>query len=194
MPYPYTYPFLYDYGTEYPIETIVRVSSIRHICRPGFNRMQVGLGDLGFDIDMAETTLRKALDTTTEAERGKVPVDEDRLERVIEEERRLRELGAEPYRRKYTGMQIPPPEFEDIRQFPGPPKPAPPKPAPPPAPPTLWQRVTPWKEERGETFLSEFMERWRALTPWREEAGETFGGEVMERVRAVGKFFGGLFR
>ncbi len=34
---------------------------------------------------------------------------------------------------------------------------------------------------------------WRAVTPWREEAGETFGSEIMERFRTVSKFFGGFF-
>jgi len=50
----------------YPSDTISRVSSIRHIYRPGFFRMQVGLGDLGFDIDVAESAVRSALDTTKE--------------------------------------------------------------------------------------------------------------------------------
>lgn len=33
-------------------------------------------------------------------------------------------------------------------------------------PQSLWQKLTPWKEEKGETFGSEFMERWRSLTGW----------------------------
>jgi hypothetical protein len=52
---------------------------------------------------------------------------------------------------------------------------------PEPKPPSLWSKLTPWKEEAGETFGSEVAERWRSATPWQEEAGETFGEEVSER-------------
>ncbi len=55
-------------GFIFPVDDVARVSSIRHIVRPGFARMQVGLGDLGFDIDIAEATVRKELDTSKEPE------------------------------------------------------------------------------------------------------------------------------
>ena len=55
----------------FPSDTVARVSAIRHIFRPGFFRMQVGLGDMGFDIDVAEATVRSELDTAKEA--GIVP-------------------------------------------------------------------------------------------------------------------------
>lgn len=35
-----------------------------------------------------------------------------------------------------------------------------------PPKPSLWQRITPWKEEEGETFGSELAERWRSVTGW----------------------------
>lgn len=58
----------------------------------------------------------------------------------------------------------------------------PPPPSPPPKQPSaivrLWRKVTPWKEEKGETLGGEIAERWRAMTPWAEEKGETFGGVV----------------
>lgn len=47
----------------YPSDDIARVSSIRHIFRPGMFRMQVNLGAIGFDIDVAETAVRRELDT-----------------------------------------------------------------------------------------------------------------------------------
>ena len=46
----------------FPIDDVMRASSIRHIFRPGFFRMQVGLGDLGFDVDVAEATVRSELE------------------------------------------------------------------------------------------------------------------------------------
>lgn len=58
------YPSLSISGAAiFPSDTVARASSIRHIFRPGFFRMQIGLGDLGFDVDVAEATVRKALDT-----------------------------------------------------------------------------------------------------------------------------------
>ncbi len=56
-----------DWGTVLPSDPVARVSSIRHIFRPGFFRMQVGLGDLGLDIDVAETSVRRELDTAKAA-------------------------------------------------------------------------------------------------------------------------------
>lgn len=53
---------------SYPSDAIARVSSIRHIYQPGSFRMQVGLGDLGFDVDVAEATVRGALDTAKPVE------------------------------------------------------------------------------------------------------------------------------
>ncbi|GAF77714.1 unnamed protein product [marine sediment metagenome] len=53
-------------GSIYPTDAVARVSSIRHIFRPGFFKMQAGLGDLGFDIDVAEASIRRALDTAEE--------------------------------------------------------------------------------------------------------------------------------
>ncbi|MCK4414908.1 MAG: hypothetical protein KAY32_15345 [Candidatus Eisenbacteria sp.] len=53
-------------GISFPVDDVARVSSIRHICTPGSCRMQIGLGDLGFDVDVAEATVRKALDTAKE--------------------------------------------------------------------------------------------------------------------------------
>ncbi len=51
-------------GEIFPGDAVARVSSIRHIFRPGFFRMQAALGDLGLDVDIAEANLRN---TITEA-------------------------------------------------------------------------------------------------------------------------------
>jgi len=57
-----------------------------------------------------------------------------------------------------------------------------------------WEKVTPWREEAGQTFPSEVGKVWRKLTPWKEEKGETFGAEVIERARSFGGWIGGLFK
>lgn len=72
-------------GVIHPSDDVARVSSIRHIFRPGFFRMQVGLGDLGFDIDVAETSVRRELDTAKEAERPGYPEILEKLGMTAEE-------------------------------------------------------------------------------------------------------------
>lgn len=69
--YIYTYISQEPGGGVYPVDDVARVSSIRHVYRPGFYRMQVGIGALGFDMDIAETLVRRALDTAVET--GKPP-------------------------------------------------------------------------------------------------------------------------
>jgi len=152
------------YSMQYPSDTLARVSSIRHICRPGFYRMQVGLGDIGFDIDVAEATVRKALDTAKETE----------------------EAPPEPSPAK-------PPEA-------APTPPAPEPPTPPSywgaGPVSEIPGIEEYRERkrREEAAAPEQPSLWSRITPWREEAGETFGGEVMERFESMKKWFGGLFK
>ncbi len=87
-------------GAIFPSDDVARASSIRHIFRPGFFRMQVGLSDLGLDIDIAESTVRAALDTAKEVEPpvepvvtepSGIPPGEPRWEARISEEEALRE-------------------------------------------------------------------------------------------------------
>lgn len=185
----------------YPSDSVARVSSIRHICRSGFYRMQVGLGDLGFDIDVAEATVRKALDTAKETE----PIVSGC------EEGATSGRGAN----KYTcigGIWTRTPEA--AAEPPTPPEP----PAPErPSPPSYWgggpvsqiPGVEEYRERQRQKEpeyeqipgLPPMMRRevekpslWSRITPWREEAGETFGREVMERFETARKRIGGLFR
>lgn len=61
-----TYTGIYPTPGSGDLAGLTRVSSIRHIFRPGFFKMQAGLGDLGFDIDVAEASIRRILDTAEE--------------------------------------------------------------------------------------------------------------------------------
>lgn len=164
----------------FPSSNMARISSIRHICRPGFCRMQVGLGDIGFDIDVAEATVRKALDTAKEEE-------------VIQPEPPPTKPPAKP------------PEAA-----PTPPAPEPPSPSywgggPPSQIPGIEEYLERQRQKEPEyeqtPGLPSMMRRevekpslWSRMTPWREEAGETFGGEVMERFESARKWLGGLFK
>lgn len=150
---------------QYPSDSMARVSSIRHICRPGFYRMQVGLGDIGFDIDVAEATVRAALDTAKEAELEEAPPAEPTpilpgpksaeptaMEKLIGDALRQQEADSFPASARITAPQPLPSRVETE--------------------PSLWQRITPWKEE----------------------AGETFGGEIAERIKSFTGWIGGLFK
>lgn len=73
--YKYTYISQEHGGGVYPVDDLTRASSIRHIYRPGFFRMQVGLGDLGFDVDIARALLAREVAIAKEelpAERGNI--------------------------------------------------------------------------------------------------------------------------
>ena len=52
-----TYPFLGQGVMFFPSDTVARVSGIRHIFTPSSFRMQVSLGDLGFDVDVVDAVL-----------------------------------------------------------------------------------------------------------------------------------------
>lgn len=64
------------YGIHYPSDTMARVSSIRRIYHPGLYRMEVALGDLGFDVDVAEAAIKKIVGAVEEPEisSGELPV------------------------------------------------------------------------------------------------------------------------
>lgn len=78
----YDTAYIYTYAVITPLDAVARVSSIRHIFRPGFFRMQVALGDLGFDIDVAETAVRAELDTARDSFKERM----DRTAKQLEEE------------------------------------------------------------------------------------------------------------
>lgn len=50
------------------VDVFARVSSIRHIFRPGLFVMQVGIGDIGLDIDVAESAVRSELGIVEKSE------------------------------------------------------------------------------------------------------------------------------
>lgn len=55
-------------SVKYPSDAMARVSSIRRIFRPGLYRMEVALGDLGFDWDVAEAAMKKITGAVKEPE------------------------------------------------------------------------------------------------------------------------------
>jgi len=188
----------------YPTSSIVRVSSIVHRYNraAGQYQLEVALGevDVNVAIPYAEVGARSSsIKKEEEVKRDAEKALEERINRQIEEEWRLKALEAEAYRRKYPGAQWYGPQgprFVETVSHPlgfeaqrdviekakareearwakhearlrelgitpriGPPTPAPPTPAPKPSEPSLWQKITPWKEEAGETLVSEAKER-----------------------------------
>jgi len=191
----------------YPSSSMARVSSIRHICRPGFYRMQVGLGDLGFDIDVAETAVHKALDTADE------PDYTYEQQYLIEQERMRQQQRppVPPYEPgPYWKAKRPAPSTEPVAFTPAPSpdefpasakitRPQPPSPTPEVTPSYTYEQQYLIEQEelvrrqRREVGYKGFID-WRKITPWVEEKGETFTSEVMERVRSFRDWIGGLFK
>jgi len=136
-------------GSKYPSDTIARVSSIRHIFRPGMFRMQVGLGDLGLDIDVAEATVRKELDTAKETEEA--PPTEPLYVGPGERGEPARPTRAEPI----TPFAFEVPEEIGVSAKVTAPPPAAPTPQLARETPSPAQMLTPWREEEGETFYGE---------------------------------------
>ncbi|KKL86443.1 hypothetical protein LCGC14_1944660 [marine sediment metagenome] len=113
----------------YPSDVVSRPSSIRHIWRPGLAVMQVGLGDLGLDVDIAESAVRSELETAKETEQpatgipaqfpvpeGGVPISSEmppELQNIIDAQRRLARLAE--IRRQLSG-NLPPGERMRLEQ------------------------------------------------------------------------------
>lgn len=134
-----------SYASIVPVEAIIRVGAIRHIYRPGLFRMVLSLGDVSGTIETAVHTVRREL--------------------AIPEQ-------PEP--------KLPTPPREPT---------PPPEPEPEPKRRRIWPGLAGTGIMIGEERGEQARERWRAITPWKEERGETFGGEFMKRIRAIGRFF-----
>ena len=201
---PYRPQLILTLGSIYPTDPTTRVSSIVHRYNraAGQYQLEVALGevDVNVAIPYAEVGARSSsIKKEEEVKRDAEKALEERINRQIEEEWRLKALEAEAYRRKYPGAQWYGPQgprFVETVSHPlgfeaqrdviekakareearwakhearlrelgitpriGPPTPAPPTPAPKPSEPSLWQKITPWKEEAGETLVSEAKER-----------------------------------
>lgn len=58
---------------EFPSDSMARVSSIRRVYRPGSYRMEMSLGSLGADIDIADTGVKKIVEEVKEPEKPEEP-------------------------------------------------------------------------------------------------------------------------
>lgn len=173
-----------------PIDTTgqTRVTTIRHIYRPGMFRMQVGLGDVSATIGIAEHRARVEL-ARPEQPLAEVP------SKVVDRGPMAGGPGTWPI--KWLGEV---PEDEEplliptlpgiitkvsaLRELI--------KPGLPIGPPTLGSVL-------GATFRASLLTGtiktiWRAITPWKEDEDETLGGEVMKRFRRAIRLRRGIRR
>lgn len=178
-----------------PSVDIARVTGIRHIYRPGFFRMILSLGDVSNTIEIAEAKVRRELEIPEQqtpkpepypfAEEPRIVPPTPYRTGIIPPGPELEPVAPEPARPitipTMPGVVLP----EDVARklFPGLEIPT----EPPPISKILAATIR-------AAIPYPVRQAWRAITPWREEAGETFGGEVVERFEAVRRFFGGLFR
>lgn len=82
-----TNPIGTGYGTtvdstisSYPSDTVARVSSIRRVYQPGLYRMEVGVGELGFDVEVSEAAIKRVTDEVTE------PDEPDEKDEALQEQ------------------------------------------------------------------------------------------------------------
>jgi len=179
------------YAIKYPSNDFTRVSGIRHIYRPGSYRLEATLGEVSTSIELPQRDVRiPSVTPTKEVKPEKampLRVPERTAPELIEalrEEGLLPEAGASA---DITALQPLPIQAGILEQF----KPisqeeleklgtvigreAPPE-------PSLWQRLTPWKEEKGETFGTAFTSTFRRGF-----------GEVAKLGEMYKRFFGGWF-
>jgi len=179
------------YFAKYPSHNLTRVTGIRHIYRPGSYRLEATLGDVSTSIELPQRDIQ--IPTVVPAKAVKpekaIPlrVPEKTAPELIEalrEEGLLPEAGAsaditalEPLPIRAGILErIKPLSREDLERLGtiiG--QEAPPE-------PSLWQRLTPWKEERDETFGTAFTSTFRRGFEEVAKLGESYK-----------KFFGGLF-
>jgi len=179
---------------SYPSWDLSRVTGIRHIYRPGSYRLEATLGEVSTSIELPQRDIQ--IPTVVPAESTKIPKppkttplrvpEKTALEMILalREEGLLPEAGASA---DITALEPLPIQAGILEQF----KPisreeleklgtvigqeAPPE-------PSLWQKLTPWKEEKGETFGTAFTSTFRRGF-----------GEVAKLGEMYKRFFGGRF-
>ena len=93
---------------EYPSDAVARVSSIRRIYRPGLYRMELGLGDLGFDVDVSEAAIKRVPDEVSEPE--VLPEEEELVQPTVYAPEDWAEVFKEQWASDwYKAMTAPPP-------------------------------------------------------------------------------------
>lgn len=156
------------YKASLPSDDLTRVAGIRHIYRPGFFRMQLTLGDVSNTIEIAEAKVRKELEIP-EQQTPYIPTPRDWEPQPRWEPPKPAEPTIVPpapiptTSARVTPSQsgLPPPiPMENVfgtgeyqQRFP----------EPKVVLRRFWRSITPWKEESGETFGSEFTERFRRM-------------------------------
>jgi len=183
---------------SYPSNGLTRVTGIRHIYRPGSYRLEATLGDVSTSVELPQRDVRipsvvplpdpRTFEKFVRSEKA-VPLrlperTAPELIEALREEGLLPEAGASA---DITALEPLPIRAGILEQV----KPlsrealerlgtiigqeAPPE-------PSLWQKLTPWKEERGETFGTAFTSTFRRGFEEVAKLGESYK-----------KFFGGLF-
>ena len=67
---------------SFPADSVARVSSIRRIYQPGLYRMEIGVGELGFDVEVSEAAIKRVPDEVTEPDEKDEALKEQ-IEKVL---------------------------------------------------------------------------------------------------------------
>ena len=162
-----------SYKVVYPTSTanaLPRVTGIRHIYKPGVFRMVLNLGDVSNTIEIAEHKVRKELEAPEQQTPDiKPPAEEPKKPSKLLEAPWTPPAIEEPIvSEKITSQIQPPPDYLETLQK---------------------QRETQFEAPKPFPSVGELVKTvWRAMTPWEEEKGETFGSAFTSMIR---RWFGG---
>jgi len=179
------YLLIPEYSIDYPSHDLTRVTGIRHICRPGSYRLEATLGDVSTSVELPQRDVRIPSVTPTKEVKPEKAVPLKLPEKTVSElVEALVEEGASADVTAQQRLEIRAGILEDVKPlsqedlerirrtigYEAPPE------------PSLWQKLTPWKEEKGETFGTAFTSTFRRGF-----------GEVAKLGEMYKRFFGGRF-
>jgi len=140
-------------STLYPSNDLTRITGLRHVYRPGSYRLEATLGDVSTTVEIPQHERAKVEIPVTDRWRQEATP-------LITEIDVPKASASEVVKAMQTELEAMP-ELPKLR----------------PIPENLWQWLTPWKEEEGETFGGEIIERAKSFGKWASEAWKGLFGK-----------------
>lgn len=166
--------FTIERAAPLPSWGLSRVTAIRHIYRPGSYRLEATLGDLSTSVELAQrysqpSRLEPAKEEPVK-EPKEMPIPDEPTPTPKDKNLTLFPSAPGVWMSRRTAEELQR-ELDRQRQL------------------DIWRE----QENAQRLELAQSQNLWRRITPWREELGETFGSEVAERIQAVTGWFRNLF-
>jgi len=139
--------------TTYPSDALSRISGLRHVYRPGSYRLEAIIGGVSNTVEIPQHERAKVEIPVTDRWRQEATP-------LITEIDVPKASASEVIKAMQAELEAMP-ELPKLR----------------PIPENLWQWLTPWKEEEGETFGGEIIERAKSFGKWASEAWKGLFGK-----------------